>query len=149
MARGVELKGVILIDSPCSLAPPILSDAIINYVLCDQDRTVDASSTALVVRQFKQNTALLDKYAPGDGTRLSVPLGFLRCTAGFSPHAISADDVPAWFRDRNNDTITSIVRPWQNLVEGPIPVWDIPGHHFEPFSSVHVRRRFHKCGCGC
>ena len=91
--------------------------------------------TTLVTRQFKQSTALLGKYVSRarDAAR-EVSVAFLRCTGGFCPDGV--EDVPAWFRER--DQVGQIVGPWEALVEGPIPVWDVPGHHFEPFSHVHV-----------
>ena len=138
-SRGVKVAGVVLIDSPSPSAPPLLSDAIIARLLRDrgQERTIDSSMTALVTRQFKQSTALLAKYVPGarDAAR-GVSVAFLRCTAGFSPDGV--EDVPAWFRER--DQVGQIVGPWEALVGGAIPVWDVPGHHFEPFSRAHVSR---------
>ena len=91
--------------------------------------------TTLVTRQFKQSTALLGKYVSRarDAAR-EVSVAFLRCTGGFCPDGV--EDVPAWFRER--DQVGQIVGPWEALVEGPIPVWDVSGHHFEPFSHVHV-----------
>lgn len=135
--RGIEVRGVVLIDSPCPSAPPLLSDKIIDHLLRDQERAVDSSMTALVMRQFKQSTELLDKYVPSAPAGAeAVSLAFLRSTAGFSPHGV--DSVPAWFRER--DHAESIVGPWEDLVGRSVPVWDVPGHHFEPFSTVHVSR---------
>ncbi|KAF8125139.1 hypothetical protein EV363DRAFT_1453999 [Boletus edulis] len=141
-SRGVQVKGVVLIDSPSPSAPPLLSDALIDHLLCDQERTADSGTTSLVVRQFKQNTALLDAYTPSarDGeTARAVSLAFLRSTVGFSPDGVP--DVPAWFRERGDAMRGQIVGPWEALVGEPIPVWDVPGHHFEPFSRVYSARR--------
>ncbi|KAH0826248.1 putative polyketide synthase [Lanmaoa asiatica] len=132
-SRGVNVKGVALIDSPPPSEPPLLSDTIINHLLRDQERAVDSSMTALVMRQFKQSTELLDKYVPG-ARDVEVTLAFLSCTAGFCPDGM--EGVPAWFRER--DEIAPVVGPWEALVRQPIPVWNITGHHFEPFSRVHV-----------
>lgn len=130
------MKGVVLIDSPSPSAPPLLSDALIDRLLRNQERTVDSSMIALVVRQFKQSTALLHAYVPG-ACDMGVSLAFLRCTTGFCPD--SAEDVAAWFRERDSAVRGRIVGPWEALVGGgPIPVWDLPGHHFEPFAHVHV-----------
>ena len=136
-SRGVKVAGVVLIDSPSPSAPPLLSDAIIDCLLRDRDRerTIDSSMTALVTRQFKQSTVLLAKYVPGTrNAAREAPVAFLRCTAGFYPDGV--EDVPAWFRERGQ--VGQIVGSWEALVGGPIPVWDVPGHHFEPFSRVHV-----------
>ncbi|KAF8549493.1 putative polyketide synthase [Imleria badia] len=137
IARGVRIQGVVLIDSPFPSAPPLLSDSLIDRLLRDQERTLDSSMTALVVRQFKQSTALLDGYVP-TVRDAAVSLAFLRCTAGFFPDDV--EDVPAWFRERDDAGRGGgwIVEPWGSLVGGAIPVWDVPGHHFEPLSRVHV-----------
>lgn len=132
-SRGVKVKGVVLIDSPPPSAPPLLSDAIIPHLLQDQERNVDSSTTALVTRQFQQSTALLDKYVP-IARDAEIPLAYLRCTAGFCPDGVQG--VSAWFRERDN--VGLAVGPWEALVGRPVPVWDVPGHHFEPFSGVHV-----------
>ncbi|KAG8214315.1 putative polyketide synthase [Butyriboletus roseoflavus] len=96
---------------------------------------VDSLTTALVTRQFKQSTALLDKYVPGIRDAAEVPLAFLRCTAGFCPDGM--EGVAAWFGER--DDVGSVVGPWEALAGRAVPVWDVPGHHFEPFSHVHVK----------
>lgn len=131
-----------LIDSPSPSTPPLLSDTLIDRLLLGQEHAVDSSMTALVVRQFKQNTTLLDQYVPRARRDAAIPLAFLRCTAGFCPDGV--EGVPAWFRERDQDT-GRIVGPWEALVGRPVPVWDVPGHHFEPFSRVHVRNRFSGC----
>ncbi|KAF8548684.1 alpha/beta-hydrolase [Imleria badia] len=137
IARGAKVQCVVLIDSPFPSAPPLLSDSLVEHLIRDKERTVDSSTTALVVRQFRRNTALLDGYLPsaGDG---EVSLAFLRCTAGFCPDDV--EDVPAWFCERDDAGRGGgwIVEPWGSLVGGAIPVWDVPGHHFEPFPRVHV-----------
>lgn len=138
--RGVDVKGVVLIDSPCPTDPPLLSDTVIQHVLRDdQERVIDASMRKLLVRQFKQSAVLLQSYAPIRGAELDVPLTLLRATAGFS---LEGENVPAWFCRERNDTESSVVSLWQEFVGRHVPVWDIPGHHFELFSNVHVRFSF-------
>lgn len=137
-SHGCDVKGIVLIDAPCSLpAPPLLSDALIQHILRDtgQERAVDTLTTTLVMCQFKQSAMLLNTYVPS-ALRADVPLAFLRCTAAFCPEGI--EDVPAWFRDREH--AASTVGPWRELVGRDVPAWDVPGHHFEPFSRLHVSR---------
>ena len=147
VVRGLKVQGVALIDSPFPSAPPLLSDILIERPLRDQEHALGSLMTALVVRQFKQSTALLNGYVPS-AQDAEVPLAFLRCTAGFCPDEV--EDVPAWFRERDDAGRDRgwIVEPWQALVGGTIPVWDVPGHHFEPFSPVHVSRRVICRVCG-
>ncbi|KAG9308914.1 putative polyketide synthase [Chiua virens] len=135
VSRGVIIKGILLIDSPCPPAPPLLSDVVIHHLLRDQKHN-DVALTPLLVRQFKLNTALLDKYVPApQDADTTTPLAFLRCLAGFCPDDV--DIIPTWLGDR--DKIEPIVAPWEDLTGQTVPVWDIPGHHFEPFSPVHVK----------
>lgn len=163
VSRGVKkVKGVILIDSPPPTAPPLLSDGLIRCILRDMDdqddreRTIADSSLstqALVARQFKRSTELLGKFALGarDAEQLSTfnhPVAFLRCTAGFCPGTFEKEErecVPAWFRERSD--VERTMGPWEEFVGGPIQVWDVPGHHFEPFSRVRVSLVLLGCAC--
>ena len=142
----MKIQGVVLIDSPFPSAPPLLSDTLIERLLRDQEHALDSSMTALVVRQFKQSTTLLGRYTPS-ARDAKVSLAFLYCTAGFCPDAM--EDVPAWFRERDDAGRDRgwIVEPWEALIGGTVPVWDVPGHHFEPFSPVHVSRTLVSCEC--
>ncbi|KAF9240177.1 putative polyketide synthase [Melanogaster broomeanus] len=132
-ARGIKVKGVVLIDSPAPSAPPLLSDAIIDHVVHREEHIVDSVTTSLVMHQFKRNTQLLGAFVPAKQDT-QVPLTFLRSSDGFCPPGI--EDIPSWFSERNN--VELVVGPWEALVGEPVKVWDIPGHHFEPFSSAHV-----------
>ncbi|KAF9219881.1 putative polyketide synthase [Gyrodon lividus] len=134
-ARGIDVKGVVLIDSPSPSTPPLLSDAIIDHVIRHEERNVDSVMVPLVMRQFKRNTQLLDAFVPAKQDT-QIPLAFLRSTKGFCPSGI--EGIPSWFSERND--AESAVRPWEALVGKPVQVWDIPGHHFEPFSPIHVSR---------
>ncbi|KAG8214317.1 Alpha/Beta hydrolase protein [Butyriboletus roseoflavus] len=107
-----------------------------RILTCRGVKIKNVPSTPLVTRQFKQSTALLDKYVPGIRDAAEVPLAFLRCTAGFCPDGM--EGVAAWFGER--DDVGSVVGPWEALAGRAVPVWDVPGHHFEPFSHVHVSR---------
>ena len=142
----MKIQGVVLIDSPFPSAPPLLSDTLIERLLRDQEHALDSSMTALVVRQFKQSTTLLGRYTPS-ARDAKVSLAFLYCTAGFCPDEM--EDVHPWFRERDDAGRDRgwIVEPWQALIGGTVPVWDVPGHHFEPFSSVHVSRSLVSCEC--
>ncbi|KAF8836384.1 putative polyketide synthase [Paxillus ammoniavirescens] len=133
-ARGINVNGVILIDSPAPSAPPLLSDVIINHVVRGEERNVESAMAPLVMRQFKRNTQLLEVFIPADQDT-QIPLTFLRSTKGFHPPGI--EGIPTWFSERHD--AESVVRPWETLVGRPVKVWDIPGHHFEPFSPEHVQ----------
>ena len=60
VVRGLKVQGVALIDSPFPSAPPLLSDILIERLPRDQEHALDSLMTALVVRQFKQSTALFE-----------------------------------------------------------------------------------------
>ncbi|KIK97930.1 hypothetical protein PAXRUDRAFT_807021 [Paxillus rubicundulus Ve08.2h10] len=135
-ARGMNVKGVILIDSPAPSTPPVLSDAVIDHVVRGEERNTDSAMVPLVMRQFKRNTQLLETFVPANQDT-QISLTFLRSTKGFHPPGI--EGIPTWFSERND--AESVVRPWETLIGRPVKVWDIPGHHFEPFSPAHVSRR--------
>ncbi|KAH7885548.1 putative polyketide synthase [Phlebopus sp. FC_14] len=132
-ARGLEVKGVILIDSPAPSTPVPLSDPIINFITRYEERNTNSLIAPLIREHFRRNSQILRTFRPTK--RSNVTLAFLRSRKGFSA-AETIDDVAAWFKER--DDPDAAVGPWKTFVVGPIKVWDIPGHHFEPFSPENV-----------
>ncbi|TRM61572.1 hypothetical protein BD626DRAFT_570776 [Schizophyllum amplum] len=134
-AQGVAVRGVVLIDSPSPLQHVALSREVINVAI-----GLDASASVSALRpileaQFAMNTRLLAEYEP-EPDRMRLRLAFLRCCDGFSPPAL-AGNTPPWLADRSEGN-RDIVKGWEALVNTPMKVWDIPGHHFEPFLPANV-----------
>jgi hypothetical protein len=59
---------------------------------------------------------------------------FLRSSEGFNPAGVP--DIPVWLSDRSDPR--QAVAGWETVVGAPVSVYDIPGHHFEPFNSQNV-----------
>ncbi|KIJ60216.1 polyketide synthase [Hydnomerulius pinastri MD-312] len=132
-AHGLDVKGVVLLDSPHPPTTVMLSASIIDYVTGREEQKVDSLMGPLIKYQFEGNTQLLRAFVPVK-QQTGLPLAFLRSTEGFCPPGVK--DIPLWFSERDNPQST--VSPWEALVGRHVKVWDIPGHHFEPFSSTNV-----------
>ena len=118
------------------------------------DARIQAGSEVhrLMKSQFEFNTQLLGRYSPKIDERFTPPkTAFLRSREGFNPSGLPPGVViPRWLSDRNNSK--QIVDGWEKLVGQPVRVWDIPGHHFQPFdlsnvSSLTSRISFHHLTC--
>lgn len=49
-----------------------------------------------------------------------------------------AETVPSWLADRND--AQTAVADWERLIGDEVKIWDIPGNHFQPFSTDNVSR---------
>ena len=144
-SKLVELKGVILIDSPnplnhVPLSSPLIEDVIDNSIKGNHSDAIREFCKS----QFITNAKLLSEYDPFkivvnnyDSEGLPrLRLVCLVCRDGYnSPSCV---DVPSWLTDRGD--ITTIPKGWE-LVSGPgsvVQALDIPGHHFEPFQLHNV-----------
>ncbi|KAJ7094725.1 putative polyketide synthase [Mycena belliarum] len=147
-SRGIQVKGILLIDSPSPINHNPLSDALIDTVL---DLTVRAESGselgALLKMQFTQNTRVLGAYVPHATASVCPPLVLLRSSAGFRPSGIASVDVPAWLGDRS-DPQTS-VQGWQRLAHCAVKVLDIPGDHFQAFHASNIAELSLRIADGC
>ncbi|KAJ7206375.1 putative polyketide synthase [Mycena pura] len=132
-ARGIQVKGILLIDSPSPINHTPLSDALIDTVINLDARAACSELRALVKKQFSMNARMLEKYVPHATASVCPPLVLLRSSDGFRLKGV---DIPAWLADRS-DPQTSVVG-WQSLAHCSVKVLDIPGHHFEPFRSSNV-----------
>ena len=150
---GVEVKGLLLIDSPSPMNHVPLPTALLDRI-AGLDARIQAGSEVhrLMKSQFEFNTQLLGRYSPKIDERFTPPkTAFLRSREGFNPSGLPPGVViPRWLSDRNNSK--QIVDGWEKLVGQPVRVWDIPGHHFQPFdlsnvSNLTSRISFHHLTC--
>jgi hypothetical protein len=134
----VELKGVILIDSPnplnhVPLSLPLIEDIIDNSIKRNSDIREFCKS------QFTTNAKLLREYDPYKIANLNegLPLRLvcLVCRDGYNSPT-SCVDVPSWLSDRGD--ITTIPKGWELVSGSVVQALDIPGHHFEPFQPHNV-----------
>lgn len=85
--------------------------------------------------QFAMNARMLGKYNPRATSEPSPTLVLLRSKERYDPPNIL--DIPTWLVDRNDPKLAS--SGWETIAGAPIEVIDIPGHHFQPFETSHVR----------
>ena len=118
------------------------------------DARIQAGSEVhrLMKTQFAFNTQILGRYNPQIDERFVPPkIALLRSREGFNPSDLPPGAViPRWLGDRSNPK--QVVEGWEKLVGQPVRVWDIPGHHFQPFDQLNVsdltfRISFHHLTC--
>ncbi|KAJ7160342.1 putative polyketide synthase [Mycena filopes] len=135
-SRGVQVKGILIIDSPSPSNHVPLSDSLIDTVLDLDVRAGRSELSALVKKQFSMNAHMLGKYVPHATASLCPPLVLLRSSEGYHPAGVAAADVPVWLADRS-DPQTSVAG-WQSLAHCSVKVLDIPGHHFQAFHPSNI-----------
>jgi thioesterase domain-containing protein len=141
-ASGVDVLGLILIDSP----NPETTTPISDYVLDAVFSTKGSPSRAIeLVRScMRFTTAALVAYDPYSApTRGLLPKKavMLRSreafhTKDFNP--LSQSD--AFLADRADPS--KMVRVWEKILGYQIPVLDIPGNHFEVFDPRYVSMHY-------
>lgn len=142
MRTGCNVAGVILIDSPSPFTKRPLPESLIKSVVCSssgpskqQSRLIELART-----QMSHATKSLVAYEPPEFHSSRVPnVVMLRCTDAYplSDTRKKVDLEPMPFLEDRSDPRTS-VSDWENLIGKGIRMFDIPGHHFEPFSPKNV-----------
>lgn len=132
------MKGVVLIDSPSPLnhvpLPTSLLDAIAGL-----DARIQSGSEIhrLIKTQFELNTTILGRYEPPVGKHIYPKLALLRSKEGFNPSNVPHNVIiPPWLAQRHDSR--QVAEGWEKLVGQSLRVWDIPGHHFQPFDPSNV-----------
>ncbi|KAK2462565.1 hypothetical protein APHAL10511_005408 [Amanita phalloides] len=133
-ARGIDVRGVLLIDSPDPFVHVSLSDSLINSVIKLDARGVETEFKRLVKLQFSLNTRLLASYYPRSMGASCPSIIYLRSRDGFRHPGIP--DVPVWLSDRSDPTTAT--EGWRQLANSRLITLDIPGHHFNSFHPAHV-----------
>ena len=134
LTKGVPVKGVVLIDAPCPLDHVPLPDTLLESITGLNRRDSTAHVSRLVKAQFQMNSRLLGRYRPAASRGVCPRLVLLRSREAYKPAGVL--DVPKWLCDRSDPQ--DAVAGWQSLVDSPVKVLDIPGHHFQPFHSTNV-----------
>ncbi len=80
------------------------------------------------------NAAMLKDYDPRTTHGVCPPIVLLRSSEGFNPKGVA--DVPKWLADRSDAKNATTGR--DTLAPSPVKVFDIPGNHFQPFSTANV-----------
>ena len=132
--RGINTKGIILIDAPNPIGHVPLSDTLIKTIAKYDRKTGPVEIGKLVQKQFAMNAQLLSAYDPHETKGVCPPIGFLRSESGYAVEGVT--DIPMWLADRSDST--NVVTGWSTL-SSSVKVWDIPGHHFQAFDNANVR----------
>lgn len=133
-ARGVGVRGILLIDAPDPITHVPLSESVINSVINLDSRGRVTELKRLIKMQFAMNTEMMDSYCPHSMDTSCPPMIYLRSRDGFCRPDIP--DIPHWLSNRDDrDSATS---GWSMLTSTSILTLDIPGHHFSPFHVTNV-----------
>lgn len=144
MRAGVKVAGVVLIDSPSPYTQKPLPEELIEAVL--EAETVGANEQqANLVRlariQMTHSTNTLVAYNPPSPSEYSAlpNVTMIRCSDSFPLSDIAGINKSkrlSFLEDRKDPK--DLVRDWERLVGKEVPIFDIPGHHFEVFSPSNV-----------
>nr|WGJ61596.1 ShPKS5 polyketide synthase 5 [Sanghuangporus sanghuang] len=142
MRTGVRVAGVVLIDSPSPFTRNPLPQSLINSVICpssgsskQQSRLIELART-----QMSHATEALVAYDASANRPSQYPnVAMLRCIDTFplSDMRMNFPLEPMPFLEDRSNPRTS-VNDWERLVGKEVRIFDIPGHHFEPFSTKNV-----------
>lgn len=150
-----QVRGIILIDSPCPARHVPMTSTLIDAVLTSQTSEPRSSYSAIANRrkdfqkfvksQFARNVKLLEQYGAvfedlkgGDLDRSSYPpVVLLRSKEGFCPRDVPHGDVPEWLKYRTGPRAD--IEEWRRLIRhDKIEVLEIPGDHFSVFKEENV-----------
>jgi thioesterase domain-containing protein len=138
-ARGVEVKGLILIDSPYPVDHEPLPASIISKIIQPSHQPLGPPRKyAALEEEFSYNASLLGIYEPEpfysvSGRRLKTVM--LRSQDVFDSEALCGVRYD-WLS--RQDTRTAAISAWRELVGDHVHVMSIPGNHFEPFLERNV-----------
>ena len=135
-AKGVKVKGILLVDSPDPFDHVPLSGSLINSAISLDRRAPETELKRLIRLQFFMNSEILATYRPRPMGASCPPIVYLRSRDGYFQPDIP--DIPRWLSDRSDRD--SATQGWKRLTSSPITTLDIPGHHFNPFHPTHVSR---------
>ncbi|KAJ6479893.1 putative polyketide synthase [Mycena vitilis] len=144
-SRGIQVKGILLIDPPSPISSVPLSDSLIDTVIDLDPRMAGSELGAMVKKQLSMNASMLGKYVPHATASVCPPLVLLRSSEGFKPAGV--EGIPTWLSDRS-DPHTSVAG-WQSLAHCSVKVLDIPGNHFQPFRSSNIAEVSLRIADGC
>lgn len=137
MKDGVDVKGVVLVDSPCPTDHVTLSATLVDHIVAQgRPSRSGVEMAGSVKEQLRKSSELLQGYPhPPDGPYPRV--AFLRSGEGVKVESDSVrEEVPVWLADRDESETT--VGGWEALLGRRLKRWDIPGDHFQPFLPENV-----------
>lgn len=134
---GFQVKGLVLIDSPCPRKHEPLPEKIVAHIL--KSPLPDANTgMSNIINEFKHNASLLAKFDPldFDNTKhAKIKTVYLQSQETFDTEA-SCGLRYDWLS--NQQVRTTAIRGWEVLVGDKIEVLPVPGNHFQPFDPEFV-----------
>lgn len=138
LKQGFDVKGLVLIDSPCPINHVALPDSVIKRILEPYELNGRHDSAKDLVTEFRHNAALLEAYQPFElsgrehGSYKTVMLQSQETFDTMKLCGVSYD----WLSSRRcRDEFTE---SWKTLVRGPFEVLPIPGNHFQAFDAQNL-----------
>ncbi|KAF9565096.1 polyketide beta-ketoacyl-synthase [Agrocybe pediades] len=132
--RSFTVQGVILLDSPSPFDHVPLPPALVERVL-DAAGNIEPRFRNFCKLQFMTNAKLLAEYKPSSTNLHSkLRVAFLKSKDPYNEDDV---DIPAWLSDRNENM--DISQGWQRMLDMPLHMLSIPGHHFQAFDPRNVR----------
>lgn len=126
---GVDVKGIILIDSPYPVNHQPLPTEVISYV------TKPASPNSGQAQEFRRNASLLGEYEP-PAVAEKIRVVVLHSQETFDTETLCGVQYH-WLSSQ--DARSEVLKQWESLVGTKIKVYPIRGNHFEPFTAKNVR----------
>ncbi|KIP05128.1 hypothetical protein PHLGIDRAFT_36582 [Phlebiopsis gigantea 11061_1 CR5-6] len=133
IASGVDVAGLVLIDCPDPDTTTPLSKEILDAAFA---RSTPSRAVELARSSIEHATAALVQYDPWSSPVKHASLKravMLRCREPFSIERGDAKARSNSFLAHRRDPRT-ITAGWETVLGFQVPVLDVPGNHFEPFS---------------
>jgi thioesterase domain-containing protein len=143
MAKGFDVKGLVLVDSPSPIDHQPLPDDVISYAINLSDQKVVSvfKRHDAIRNEFQSNASLLGNYEavplPRQTGRRSLPTVMLRSQRVLDTESLCGVRYD-WLSKQNARDAS--IADWEGLIGGHIEVLPIPGNHFEVFSPENVRK---------
>lgn len=150
---NIEVRGLLLIDSPSPLTAEALPDGLIETVFSKARKGAMGGSVAtglveLAKIQMKNSSRALVSYKPYDyPIDRTLNAVMIRCsepfTGSFTGNICDTDGKPTWksvpFLDHRENP-RDMVADWELLLDHTVPILDHKGNHFEVFEERNVSR---------
>ncbi|KAL8719406.1 MAG: hypothetical protein Q9225_003591 [Loekoesia sp. 1 TL-2023] len=133
-ARGFQVRGLLLIDSPLPRNHEPLPEKVIQHVTS----TTSAPVSPNLLREFKHCARLLSRYNPPPFTgeqQASIKTVMLRSADTFDAQALCGVEYP-WLGSQ--EARSQAIEGWKGLVGDSLDVLTIPGDHFEIFKADNL-----------
>lgn len=138
IASGINVRGLVLIDSPHPETTTPLSQEVIDAAF--STKTSPTRAMELARSCIQHATAALVEYDPLASpakTVLPKKAVMLRSREAFNVQNVDFSSQSGKFLAERGDPAT-MVQEWERLLGTKVPVLDIPGNHFEPFDPRYV-----------